>query len=107
MDYQTKNMLQHIQTKRLMLDALFLVAIFVLPFWMTLFFALALLLLIPYYWEFIVIFLCIELLYSGVPFHGTSYLFSLSPLLIVLVFILFQILRNFARERFFHSSYSS
>jgi hypothetical protein len=85
---------------RPMLNIALFLTIFVAPFWVPIALLILGLIMIPYYFESIIVLFCLELLYHGaMPLHEMLFLYA--PAAVALLFFAFQGLRRVARERIF------
>ena len=85
-----------ISVLRTVFDLTLFVGLFIFPFWLFVSVAIVGLIIIPYYFEFLIAFASLELLYRGdVITHYGLYL----ALGAVALFIIMQALRIFIRER--------
>ena len=82
---------------RVFIGSVLFIGVFFFPYWISAVIALIGLIVIPYYWEAIVVLGLVELLYKG----GVSVeLFTVVPLLILAFFVMVQISREYFREYF-------
>ena len=86
--------MQHLKL-RIPLGIFLFVSLFFTPFWVSGLAAFAGLIIIPYYWEALIFFACIDLLYGGGASLAIHYWY---PMAMVVVFLAIEIVRGYVRE---------
>ena len=81
---------------RIFIGVFLITSLFVAPFWISGLIALASLVLIPYYFEAVLFFICVDLLYYGGGVGSLRYWY---PFGIAFAFVLIEVMRGFLRER--------
>ena len=87
--------------RRITLDIVLFIALFIAPFWFPLLLVAFGLIAIAYYWESVVVLFCMELLYHGAPSSHGTFLVSAMPVIVLVLFFCIQALRKFVYERLF------
>jgi hypothetical protein len=83
--------------KRIGLAFVLLSAVFLLPYWLTIFIAAVCAVFIPYYFEFVALVVIEEMLYHSGSGMGTALWY---PIALFAFFILLEAVRSLTRERF-------